>query len=200
MDRYATDCSENECVKPLCLGRHILGPGVVTFGVTASVWHRFKSWNQIDAVGKMSHPEILDYSAGTIELLGGAAIQFRRTVQAGALMLFIILSVFALLRVPSIVRSPLVYDHCGNFFEQLSLVAGALIIFSGFAGAYGLDIPEMPRSDISSSAYVSFRSWSSSFSIFQAPRVWSRRRFLRRPNYLRRGSLQIFFPRRKDWT
>ncbi len=37
---------------------------------------------------------------------------------------------FASLWVPFIVATPLVYDRWGNFFEQFSLVSGALIVFA----------------------------------------------------------------------
>jgi hypothetical protein len=47
----------------------------------------------------------------------------RREPALGALYL-----TFALLWVPFIVKEPLVYDRWGDFFEQFSLVSGALIV------------------------------------------------------------------------
>jgi uncharacterized membrane protein YphA (DoxX/SURF4 family) len=40
---------------------------------------------------------------------------------------------FALLWVPHIVAEPRVYDRWGNFFEQFSLVSGALIVYSSLS-------------------------------------------------------------------
>lgn len=51
-----------------------------------------------------------------------------------ALALGIIFLVFTLLWIPRVVAEPLVYDRYGNVFEQLSLVAGAVIIYGMFSG------------------------------------------------------------------
>jgi len=101
----------------------------VGFGVITLVWHDFNSWQQIRALGNISHREILVYLAAAIELFGGIAIQWPRTARAGAFALGTIYLVFALLWVPHIVATPQIYDPWGNFFEQFSLVSGALIVY-----------------------------------------------------------------------
>ena len=58
------------------------------------------------------------------------AIQGRRTARAGAIALGAIYFIFALLWVPHIIAEPLVYDRWGNFFEQFSLVSGAMIVYA----------------------------------------------------------------------
>ncbi len=68
--------------------------------------------------------------AAAIEILGGVAIQWRRTARAGAVALGSLYFVFALLWVPFIAAEPRVFDRWGNFFEQFSLVSGALIVYA----------------------------------------------------------------------
>lgn len=111
------------------LGRHVYGLAALAFGVIALAWHDFNGWQQIGALGNIPHREILLYGVAAIELYGGITIQWRKTARAGALALGTIYLIFALLWVPRIVAEPLVYDRWGNFFEQLSLVSGALIVY-----------------------------------------------------------------------
>jgi len=114
------------------LGRHVFGLAAVGFGVFALVWRDFNTWQQIRALGNVPHREILVYIVAAVEIFGGVAIQFRRTAQAGAIALGTIYLIFALLWVPLIIEKPLVFDCWGNFFEQFSLVSGALIIYASF--------------------------------------------------------------------
>jgi uncharacterized membrane protein YphA (DoxX/SURF4 family) len=115
------------------LGRHVYGLGALIFSVAALVWHDFKGWQQFRALGNAPHREVLIYIAFSIELLGGIAIQWPRTARAGALALGGIYLAFALLYVPFIIATPLIYNSWGNFFEQFSLFSGALIVYASFA-------------------------------------------------------------------
>ena len=111
------------------LGRHVFGLAACAFGILTLVWHDFNNWQQIQPLGNIPHREILVYIAASIEILGGVAIQWPGTARAGALALGSIYLMFALLWVPRIVAEPGVYDRWGNFFEQFSLVSGALIVY-----------------------------------------------------------------------
>jgi uncharacterized membrane protein YphA (DoxX/SURF4 family) len=112
------------------LGRHVYGLAAVAFGVITLVWHDFNTWQQIRALGNVPHREILVYLAAAIELFGGLAIQWSKTARAGAFALGAFYLFFALMWVPHIVAEPKVFDRWGNFFEQFSLVSGALIAYA----------------------------------------------------------------------
>ncbi|MFZ2000921.1 MAG: hypothetical protein WBV98_03925 [Candidatus Sulfotelmatobacter sp.] len=112
------------------LGRHVYGLAAIAFGMIALVWHDFNNWQQIRALGPVPHREILLYIAAAIELFGGIAIQWPRTARAGAFVLGAIYLVFALLWVPLVAAQPQIYDRWANFFEQFSLVSGALIVYA----------------------------------------------------------------------
>jgi uncharacterized membrane protein YphA (DoxX/SURF4 family) len=105
-------------------GRYVYGLAAIGSGICALVWHRF------DALGNIPHHEFLTYVAATIEILGGIAIQWPRTARAGAVALGTIYFAFALLGGPLILEHPLVYNGYGNFFEQLSLASGAVILYA----------------------------------------------------------------------
>jgi uncharacterized membrane protein YphA (DoxX/SURF4 family) len=111
------------------LGRHVFGFAAILFGIVTLFWHDFNTWQQISPLGNLPHREILAYVVATIEILGGLAIQWSKTARAGAIALGSIFLVFALLWVPRIIAEPRVFDRYGNFFEQFSQVAGALIVY-----------------------------------------------------------------------
>ena len=115
-------------MKKLDLGRHVFGFAAIGFAVITFIWHDFNGWQQIRALGDVRHREVLVYLSAAVQLLGGLTIQWRRTARAGALALGAIYLAFALLWIPHIAAEPKVYDRWGNFFEQFSLVSGAMIV------------------------------------------------------------------------
>jgi uncharacterized membrane protein YphA (DoxX/SURF4 family) len=117
-------------MKKIYLGRHVYGLAAVGFAVIALVWRDFNNWQQIRALGNVPHRELLLYVAAAIQLFGGVAIQWPRTARVGAFVLGAVYLLFALLWVPLIAATPQVYDRWGNFFEQFSLVSGALIVYA----------------------------------------------------------------------
>jgi len=107
------------------LGRHVYGLAAIIFGVVTLIWHDFTTWQQ-----NIPRGAIVVYLVAALELFGGVAIQWPKAARAGAVALGIIYTVFALSWAPRVVKEPLVYDRWGNFFEQLAIVSGAIIIYA----------------------------------------------------------------------
>jgi uncharacterized membrane protein YphA (DoxX/SURF4 family) len=112
------------------LGRHVFGLAAIAFGIITFVWRDFNSWQQIRSLGNVPQRELLVYLSAAIQLFGGLAIPWRKTARVGAVALAAICLTFAILWVPHMVAEPKVYDRWGNFFEQFSLVSGALIAYA----------------------------------------------------------------------
>ena len=108
------------------LGRHVFGVAALAFGLITLAWHDYNGWHQ---------PRYLVHAAAAL-IFGGAAIQFRRTAKAGAVVLGAVYLAFALLCVPGIVAAPRIYNSWGNFFEQLSLVTGPAIVYARWSSAW----------------------------------------------------------------
>jgi uncharacterized membrane protein YphA (DoxX/SURF4 family) len=106
------------------LGRYVYGVAAIGSGLCALVWDNY------DALGHVPHRGILVYIAATIEILAGVAVQWPRTARVGAVALAAIYFIFALTGVPLVIEHPLVYNGFGNFFEQFSFVAGAVILYA----------------------------------------------------------------------
>jgi hypothetical protein len=81
---------------------------------------------------------------------------------AGGVLLAAVYLVFALGWLPRIVAGPLTYDHWGNFFEQYSLVSGALIVVAAAPAPAGW------AERLTRFAYASFGICVVSFTLEQA--------------------------------
>jgi uncharacterized membrane protein YphA (DoxX/SURF4 family) len=112
------------------LGRHLFGVAALASGVITLAWHDYNGWHQ---------PRYLVYAAAVALIFGGAAIHFRRTAKAGAAVLAVVYLVFALQCLPGIVAAPRIYNSWGNFFEQFSLAAGAVIVYAHLSSAWSLE-------------------------------------------------------------
>jgi hypothetical protein len=113
------------------LGRHVFGVAALNFGLITLTWHDYNGWHQ---------PRYLVHAAAAALIFGGAATQFRRTAKTGSAVLGAVYLVFALQCVPGIVAKPQIYNSWGNFFEQFSLVTGAVIVYARWSSAWS---PEM---------------------------------------------------------
>jgi hypothetical protein len=109
------------------LGRHVFGVASLAFGIITLAWHDYNGWHQ---------PRYAVYAAAAALIFGGATLQIRRTVKAGAAVLSAIYLVFALQCVPGIIAAPRVYNSWGNFFEQFSLVTGAAIAYARLSSTW----------------------------------------------------------------
>ena len=106
------------------LGRYVFGLATIATGICALASHNY------DQLAAVPHHAILAYIMATIEILAGLAVLWTRTTRSGAVALGAIYAIFCLLALPLIIHQPLVYNNYGNFFEQFSYVAGALILYA----------------------------------------------------------------------
>jgi hypothetical protein len=109
------------------LGRHVFGLATLAFGVIALTWHDSSGSHQMRYVV---------YAASVALILGGAAIQFLGTAKTGALVLIAAGLVFTLRCVPGIIAAPKIYNSWGNFFEQFSLLTGAVLVYGRLSSTW----------------------------------------------------------------
>jgi hypothetical protein len=109
------------------LGQHVFGVAALGSGLITLAWHDYNDGHQLRYVV---------YAAAAALIVGGAAIQFRRTAKTGAAVLGAAFLVFVLLCVPGIVAAPQIYNSWGNFFEQFSLLNGAAIVYARWSSAW----------------------------------------------------------------
>jgi hypothetical protein len=112
------------------LGRHVFGVAALASGLITLAWHDYNDWHQLRHIVYAVH------AAAAAQIFGGAALQFRRTTKTGAVVLGAAYLVFVLLCVPGIVATPQIYSSWGNFFEQVSLLTGAAIVYARLSSAW----------------------------------------------------------------
>jgi len=109
------------------LGRRVFGVATFAFGLITLAWHDYNGWHL---------SRYIAYLSAAAEILGGAAIQFRRSAKTGVAVLGVVYLLFALRCVPPIVATPRIYNSWGNFFEQFSLFTGAAIVYARLSSAW----------------------------------------------------------------
>jgi len=116
-------------------GRHAYGVAAILFGAATMFWHDLNDWQQIKVLGNVPVRESVVFVAAAAALVGGFAIQWRKSAQLGALVLGVLYLFLALFWIPPIIHAPLTYDRWGNFFEQFSIFLGALIVYASLASS-----------------------------------------------------------------
>jgi uncharacterized membrane protein YtjA (UPF0391 family) len=124
------------------MGRHVFGAASLLLGVANLALH-----DQLISNWQLPGGTVFIVVTSVAQILGGVAMQFRKTERLGAIALGIVYLVFALTLVPEILAQPRVYASWGDVFYGLALVAGALV-------AYGLTAPSAPYAKIICKAAV----------------------------------------------
>lgn len=114
------------------LGIYAYGVAAIALGLVGFGWRDFAAnWQHVRP--NVPYHLALALIAAACEVVGGAALLWRKSARAGAALLVITFAVFTALWIPDIGRHPLVYDNWGNFFEELSAFLGGLCAFAVLA-------------------------------------------------------------------
>jgi uncharacterized membrane protein YphA (DoxX/SURF4 family) len=116
------------------LGLYVYAGAAIFLGVLGLVSGDFAAnWQNVGPNVSLRVP--LAYLTAVIELAGGIALLIPRTARVGALTLTAAYTVFTLIWVPKAFVNLGNYDPIGNVFEELSLVAGGLVLCAIFSPA-----------------------------------------------------------------
>src|SRR5688572_6089472 len=111
------------------IGRHVFGAGAIALGALALAWGDFNTtWHLVPE--DFPARTALAYVSGAALLLGGLALQWRRTAAIGALAIALLYLLFAIAWAPRVIALPLVLGTWLGFAEQIALVIAALLIFA----------------------------------------------------------------------
>ena len=138
------------------MGRNVFGGAALLLGVASLVLHDqlISNW-QLPGI-----PAFIVVTA-VAQIIGGAALLFRKTNVLGAIVLAVVYLAISLTFVTAIVAQPTVYESWGDVCYQLALVAGAIV-------GFGLAAPTSPyAASLCRGAVILFGLCNISFAIEQ---------------------------------
>jgi hypothetical protein len=138
------------------MGRYVFGVAAVLLGAACLILH-----DQL--ISEWRPPGVAVFIAVTSagQIIGGAALPFRKTAVLGAVVLGVVYAVATLTFLPDIVAQPRVYASWGDVCYQLALLAGAVV-------AFALASPSVPyAAALSRAAVAVFGLCNISFAIEQ---------------------------------
>ena len=111
-------------------GRIVFGASAVLFGVIALMWHDAETWQTLRQIWSLPFGALIGGCLMIVQIAGGIGIQHPRTVHLASIVLGFVYAVFSLACIPGILAAPAVYERYGSFFEQFSLLCGALALYA----------------------------------------------------------------------
>lgn len=113
-------------------GRIVFGATAVLFGVIALMWHDSETWQTLVQIWRLPHGTIVGGCLMALQIAGGIGMQFPRTVRLASLVLGVVYLCFSLACIPAIIAASSLYErYGGSFFQQSSLLWGAIALYAG---------------------------------------------------------------------
>jgi len=117
-------------MKQALCGRIVFGLSAVLFGVIALIWHDADTWQTLRQIWSLPFGTVLGACLMLGQIAGGIGMQYSRTAPLASIVLIIVYLLFSLACIPSIIAAPAAYEHYGSFFEQFSLLCGAIALYA----------------------------------------------------------------------
>jgi hypothetical protein len=117
-------------MKIVSYGRIVFGASAVLFGVIALMWHDADTWQSLRRIWRLPFGAAIGACLMAAQIAGGIGAQHPRTARMASIVLCIVYLFFSLACIPGIMAAPAVYAQYGSFFEQFSLLSGAIALFA----------------------------------------------------------------------
>ena len=117
-------------MKTALYGRIVFGASAVLFGVIALMWHDADTWQNLRQIWSLPFGIVLGGCLMVLLIVGGIALQYPRTTRLASVVLCVVFACFSLASIPGIIKAPTVYAQYGSFFEQFSLLSGAVALYA----------------------------------------------------------------------
>jgi hypothetical protein len=117
-------------MKTAVYGRIVFGASAVLYGVIALMWHDSDTWQTLSQIWSLPLGTIIGGCLMTLQIAGGIAMPYPRSAHLASIALGVVYLLFSLACIPGILAAPAVYLHYGSFFEQFSLLCGAIALYA----------------------------------------------------------------------
>jgi hypothetical protein len=106
----------------------VFGASAVLLGVIALMWHDPDTWQTLSQIWSLPFGTIIGGCLMIGQIAGGIGMEFPRTARLASMVLGVVYLLFSVACIPGIIAAPAVYVHYGSFFEQFSLLSGAIAL------------------------------------------------------------------------
>lgn len=120
-------------MKTALYARIVFGASAVLFGVIALMWHDADTWQSLSSFWKLPAGNVVGGVLMIAQIAGGILLVFPRGARPASILLIIVYALFSLACVPGIVAAPRVFGQYDGFFEQFSLLCGAVAVYAATA-------------------------------------------------------------------
>jgi hypothetical protein len=117
-------------MKTAFYGRIVFGASAVLFGVIALMWYDSDTWQTLHRIWSLPFGTIVGGCLMVVQIAGGIGMQYPSTARLASIVLSAVYLLFSLACIPGIIEAPGAYEHYGSFFEQFSLLCGAIALYS----------------------------------------------------------------------
>ena len=110
-------------------GRIVFGASAVLFSVIALMWHDADTWQNLRQICSLPFGIVIGGCLMVLLIAGGIAMQYPGTARLASVVLCVVFGCFLLACIPGIIKAPTLYAQYGSFFEQFSLLSGAVALY-----------------------------------------------------------------------
>ena len=119
-------------MKTSVYGRMVFGAAAVLFGVIALLWHDADTWQGLTKIWSLPYGTRIGEGLMIAQIAGGIGIVYPRTVRLASIVLTVVYALFSLACISGIVAAPTNFGEYDGFFEQFSLLCGAIAIYAAY--------------------------------------------------------------------
>jgi hypothetical protein len=117
-------------MKTAFYGRIVFGASAVLFGVIALMWHDSDTWQSLSQIWSLPFGTIVGGCLMIAQIACGIGMQYPRTARLASVVVGVVYLLFSLACIPGIITAPTIYAQYGSFFEQFSLLCGAIALYA----------------------------------------------------------------------
>jgi uncharacterized membrane protein YphA (DoxX/SURF4 family) len=110
--------------------RVVFGISSVLFGIISIMWHDADTWQTPYRLLSLPLGSVIGDLFMIALIVGGIGILMPTTARTSSIVLIVVYSVFSLCAIPGIFSAPKVYVQYGAFFEDFSMLCGAVAIYA----------------------------------------------------------------------
>jgi len=111
-------------------GRIVFGAAAVLFGVIALMWHDSDTWQSLRHIWSLPFGMIIGAGLMIAQIAGGIGMPAKASARLASVILVVVYLLFSLASIPGVMAAPAVYDRYASFFEQFSLLCGAIALLA----------------------------------------------------------------------